>query len=261
VNLYVLELLFAGVHVRVAVNGIEILSDDSAASKTIGSRINPYVIDGENTLAIALRLPPPPVSVADAAPPAAPEFKARLIRGVLGRDPGAAGVMLQHEWSPASDPLVPGSWKVVLNQAWTAPVSFGRWAWQDAPAAALGSADTGAILGEVSMLHAAALQRDGRTLLDAHRLKFAEMARAMGATEAEFNKDLADALLAMFAAPDYQVAPLDPARLLVEPLAGGRLVRVRLPDGRPPIQARGGEESLQLLPIFTRVGGRWVLAR
>lgn len=264
-NLYVLELLFAGLQVRVAVNGVEVVSDETGASKTIGYRVNPYVVDGENTLAVALRVVPagPPGAPGTAPPPApeAPEFTARLIRGVLGRAPDATGLIVHHEWSAAREPLVPGTWKVVLNQMWPAPVSFGRWAWQDAPATGLTPAETGAILAEVSALHTAAVNRDGRALLDAHRLKFAEMARAMSATEVEFERDLAEALTAMFSAPDYRVGPLDTSRLLVEPLAGGRLVRVRLPDGRPPIQASGGEELLHVMPIFTRVGGRWVLAR
>lgn len=252
--LYVVELMFAGVHVRVQVNGVEVVHDESAASKTIGARINPYVVEGENRLAVALRLPP-------ADTPADPDFAVRLLRGVHGRDPGPLGRMLDQAWNAATDPLVPGVWKVVLNQPWTAPVAFGRWTWQDAPAAPPGPADRQDLLAEVAALHAAVVRRDGKALLDAHRLQHAELARAMGTTTAEFDADLAEALSTMFAASDFQVAPVEVRRLLLEPLAGGRLVSVRKPDGSGPVQATGGGEMLHLMPVYTQLGGRWLIAR
>ena len=55
-DLYVLELLMAGVHARAALNGVEVVADETAASKTLGLRLNPYIVDGENRLAVALRL-------------------------------------------------------------------------------------------------------------------------------------------------------------------------------------------------------------
>lgn len=272
-DLYVLELLMAGVHARAALNGVEIVADETAASKTLGLRVNPYVVDGENRLAVALRLPPPaPVpeagdtrASASLTPPvpAAGEadFALRLIGGRFGAEPGPEGVLLKHEWNAARAPLAPRAWRLVFNETFRPPRSFGRWAWQDAPAVTPQGADAAALRAAVAQLQAAAQARDARALLEAHRLKFAEFGRALDEPEDTFRNDLAEGLDAIFAARDFRVRSLDVDLLVLEPLAEGRLVRVRRPDGGAPVQLSGGGEVLQILPVYTRLPAGWLIAR
>ena len=275
-DLYVLQLLMEGVHARVALNGVEIVADESAASKTLGLRVNPYIVDGENRLAVALRLPPPPVpapapeagdtqaSASQILPaPAAGEanFTLRLIGGRFGTEPGPEGVLLKHEWDPARAPLAPRAWRLVFNETFRPPHTFGRWAWQDAPAVTPQGADAAVLRAAVAQLQAAAQARDARALLEAHRLKFAEFGRALDEPEDTFRNDLAEGLDAIFAARDFRVRSLDVDLLILEPLAEGRLVRVRRPDGGAPLQLSGGGEVLQILPVYTRLPSGWVIAR
>lgn len=274
-DLYVLELLMEGVYARVALNGVEVVADESAASKTLGLRVNTFIVDGENRLAVALRLPPPapvpepatgdtPVSGPQTMPdPAASEanFALRLIGGRFGVEPGPEGVLLKHEWNAARAPLAPRAWRLVFNETFRPPRSFGRWAWQDAPAVTPQGADAVALRAAVAQLQAAAQARDARALLEAHRLKFAECGRALDEPADTFRNDLAEGLDAIFAARDFRVRSLDVDLLVLEPLVEGRLVRVRRPDGGAPLQLSGGGEVLQILPVYTRVPAGWLIAR
>lgn len=255
-DLFVLEMLFQSVHVRVQVNGVELVVDETAGSKTIATKINPYVVDGPNRVTAALRLP---ASVPGAPPPPAPEFVLRLIGGTHGADPGDAGRLAEYEWS-AAQPLSPDGYRGVFDH--TVPIAspFGRWSWQDAPAASLAQNERSALLAEVEALHRAAVARDSHQVLAHHRLKFVEMARALDLLEADLYIDMTDALATMFSAPDFAIAPMDPA-LELQPLADGKLVRVAAPGGRAPIRLSGGDQSLQILPVYTRKDGRWIMAR
>ncbi len=272
IELYVLETLMAGLQGRVALNGVEIVADESAASKTLAQRVNPWIVEGENRLAVALRLPPPspPAPAPDtpvwqapptAAAPDGPDFSLRLIGGRFGVEPGPEGDLLRYAWEAAREPLAPRQWRIMLNQGFRPPRSFGRWLWQDAPAGPPQAGDAADLRAAVGQLMAAAQARDVRALLLAHRLKFAEMARAMDDSESLFSDDLAQALEALFAARDYAVRPLDATLLVLEPLAEGRLVRVRRPDGTAPLQLSGGGEVLHILPLYTRTATGWVIAR
>lgn len=263
-DLYVLELMFAGLQVRVELNGVELVADDSAASKTVGYRLNPYLIEGKNRLRAALRLPPPQNDKGSPSFQAkAPEsdFSLRLIVGVKGVDPGQAGINFQYEWDAVKTPLPSGAWSLVVDQIFAPPSAFGRWSWEDAPAQAPTSADMGDIIEEVRALHVAAASRDIPRMVEALGLKHAELARALGANPQVFRDDLAVALSTIFSAADCQVAPLDSNALKLEPMAEGRLVRVPLADGTAPIKLSGGGEITHILPIFTRLSGRWVLVR
>ena len=98
-------------------------------------------------------------------------------------------------------------------------------------------------------------------MLEAHRLKFAEFGRALDEPEDTFRNDLAEGLDAIFAARDFRVRSLDVDLLVLEPLAEGRLVRVRRPDGGAPLQLSGGGEVLQIMPVYTRLPAGWLIAR
>lgn len=268
IELYVLETLMAGVQARVALNGVEIVADESAASKTLAQRINPWIIEGENRLAVALRLPPPPTPEPGSpawlpapAAPDSPDFSLRLIGGRFGVEPGPEGDLLRYAWETSREPLAPRQWRMVLNQGFRPPRTFGRWLWQDAPAGPPQAAEVADLRAAIGQLMAAAQSRDARTLLQAHQLKFAELARALDDTESLFRDDLTQALDALFAARDYAVRPLDASLLVFEPLAEGRLVRVRRADGTAPLQLTGGDEVLHIEPLYTRTAKGWAIAR
>lgn len=261
-QLFVLETQFSGMMVRVQVNGVVRVSDDSLDPKTIATTLNPYVVEGANQVAVALRRPSDATLEGLKRERRAQSFAIRVMAGVRGREPGPEGRLFADEWPSAQHPSMPDdTWQVVVDRPFTAQVAFGRWAWQDAPAVAPGDPALSALAGAVLSLHAAAASADTASLLDAHRLKFSELSRALGMAEDRLSMEMGTRINSMSSAPDFRVETLDPSDLRIEPLAGGRLMRVRRAAGEAPVTMSGGGQSLELNPIYVLSGGRWQIAR
>lgn len=260
--LYALESLYAGLMVRVAVNGIMLVVDDTLSSKTLSMALNPYVLEGANQVAVALRRPSDASLEALQRRRGAEDFTLRLQFGERGREPGPEGSLVAFAWPTAqSVPLKDDTWQVVFERTFQAPVAFGPWAWQSAPAGPVDGDALQALAQAVMALDAQARAGDVAALVAAHALKFAELSRALGVPAQKFEADLARKADAILGAADRRIEPLDVAELRFEPLANGRLVRGRRADGSAPLRLAGGGQAIGLEPVFTRVAGSWQIAR
>ncbi|MFN0185356.1 MAG: hypothetical protein ACKVQR_16205 [Aquabacterium sp.] len=257
-NLHVLEVQCAGLLVRVAVNGITVVNVDEPEDRTLTFNLNPYIIAGANSIAVALRLPDE--KGAQAGPPA-PAFVLSLRAGRHGADPGDAGRLMSYTWQAEMHPLSSGAWTIPFNHTATSAGDFGRWAWQDAAPGPINAENQIALVHAVMALHQQCARGQPDAVLAAHQLKLLELARATGLTETAMRADLAAMLSSIMRAPDFKSADLQASDLILVPLAEGRLVKVTCSDGAAPIRLSGGGKALQLRPIYTTFQGRWALAR
>lgn len=258
--LYVLEVEAEGLVVQAAVNGCEVFSEWEGAARLAQLKVNPYIIEGDNRLDVALT---PMTDDEGRALAVDRALTVTLIRGVLGVDPGDAGRIARFTWDAGALPVEPGQLTPVWTRQFTVrpEQAFGRWAWQDAPAVAPTAADAQALVSLAGRAHAALSNRDLVAMRALTALRDAELARALDIPDDEMAADVEAWLRDWFSEPDWSMDAFDPGALAASPSARGRLMRVTDPYGGPPLRGGGGGRRFAFPFAATRVDGAWVIAR
>lgn len=258
--MHVLQVETEGLVARVTLNDIEVFADWEGARRVAQTKLDPYLLEGDNRLDVALT----PMTDDDGkVVPGDRALSVTLIRGEHGVDPGPAGRLAQFAWKDGDTPVELG----VLTSVWARQFSVrpehahGRWAWQDAPARPPTEEDARALVALTADVHAALAARDAARLFALTALRDRELARALGLTEEENRAELENYYAEWFGEPDWTMEPFDPMALAATAFARGRLVRVTDPHGGPALKGYGGGRRFVFSITATRVDGAWILAR
>lgn len=253
--IYVLEVESADAVADVRLNGASVFSEPLGASRFLQTKLNPYLVPGDNEIEVVLGRPPPPPPESPPAP--APSFRVRAFRaewGVEGPDEDLGA------FTYAGDPPLPERGRVtVARLPFDAGAAHGRWSFQDAHP--FDPADRPEIERLVGAAHAALIARDANAFLALTKTKREELARALDTPATELMSDERAYLQTYFAAPDWKAAPLDPAALVLTPTAGGRLVQVTDAAGRPPLRGTGAGRPLAVSVTVSKLADGYHIVR
>lgn len=260
--LYVLQVESARVRARVQFNSFEVYFEGSGSRRIVQTKVNPYVIAGENRVRVSLG---PELDDEGNPRPRVGAFELMLIVGEHGKDPGPEAVRMRWQWPQVGVdmPLEQAAVTPVWEQAFEVSErdSFGRWAWQDAPADKLTDADLDDITAVVRLMHTAFANRDAAALEMVLRHKHDELSRALDVPLEEIELGFRDYLVDLFKDPDGQMEPFYPEDLLLSPVAGGRVVQVTDLGGDPPIQGTWNGEGFAYRITMSRIDGGWTIIR
>ncbi len=256
-TIFVIEVKSEGLVAELRLNGATVFEELGGGPRFLQTKLDPYVVEGENTLDVVLGPPPPPEG-SPAPPPPAKAFSLRVFStewGVAGPDEPLAGFAFDE----ADHPLPDRGSAPVARLAFTPAAAHGRWAWQDARP--FGPGDEGDAIALVLDVHRALAARDAGAIDAITEVKMTELGRALDVPADELRADQRAHYAQYFGAPDYRVAPLDPTRLRLVPSDDGRLVRVVDAAGGPPLRASGGGKRFALGLTLSHVEGGFRVVR
>lgn len=257
--LYAMEVECVGVVARIALNGIDVLSDWEGARRREVLDVNPYVIEGSNHLEVFLT---PMTDDAGRVVGRQHALRVRLYRLTRGRPLDEGERLAQFAWSEKVIPVAPGVMTGVWARQFTvAPErAFGRWSWQDA-APPSGDDDALELVALAEIIHGALSRKDADAVLDLTALRDQELARAKGVTFDEQRGEQRSILRGWFGSPWWALDPFDPTALAATPFVKGRVVRVTDPLGGAPIKGTDGVRRFTFGFMAARVEGSWTIVR
>ncbi len=262
-RLLVLRLEAVGCVAEAWLNGVP-LARVGPEMPVITLPVHEFTQAGANELELVVQ-PGPPGEAAQAEPQLSDGKAAASLRLLLPRvagvaHPSSARCLAQLDWAPPADEVYdsPAS----QHKSVELPIAFPRWRWLDAPLIADAPTlkkDIAAFLLEIALGLA---RGNPEPLVQASRLRLEELALA-------YQRNLADdvARLRQQVQQLHAAQPLKPAlpaagKLLLRPVAGGRLVECLAPDGSALLQsavAGGGSVSWPLR--LAAVEGRFYVLR
>lgn len=237
-----------GVAFEILMNGALAMTDRDAIVGHHFVKLNPWIIEGENTLSVRLALPD-----GATAPGGNAAFELRVVQGEHGQPPGPEGLLLEFFWSPALSPPLGPDFMDVFAGGPRPGQSHGRWSWEDATP--FTPAERPDVESLVTKLHAALERRDVVAASALFEIHDAEMDRALDLPPGSHAAVFRAQLNGVFSAPDFRMEPLDAERLVLTPRSGGRLVDVRGPSGAPAVRGSGSGGPIELAFAVSRVAG------
>ncbi len=239
-RLLILRLACSGCCAEAVLNGVP-LARVGAAQAVVSLPVHEYWLAGGNALALLVHPGPPGAAPAPVPEPRLSDGQAwaslhLLLPRVGGlADPASARTVAQLGWAPVADELyqAPATVATTVNL----PIAFPRWRWLDAPVIddlpAI-QADAADYLLEIALGLA---RGNPEPLIHASRLRLEELAAA-------YQRPLADdvARLRQQVQRLHALQPLKPAlpsaaKLMLRPVAGGRLLECLNLDGQPLLQS------------------------
>lgn len=262
-RLLVLRLESQGIEAEAVFNGVP-LARTSAAHPVALLPVHEYTLAGANELTLVVG-PGAPGIEAEAEPHLSDGHAWASLRLLLPRDGGAASpasarTLAQIDWAPPEGQV--DELPLPLAQRVELPISFPRWRWLDAPVVE----DPAALKKELArwLLDIALGLAKGNPepLVQASRLKLEDLATA-------YQRNLADDVgrLRLHIQQLHAAAPLKPVlpaapKLLLRPVAEGRLLECLAGDGTPILQSpvAGGGRAFWPLRVAV-VDGRFYALR
>ena len=226
--------------------------------------VHEYAIAGHNELELLVH-PPAPGAAALPEPRLSDGQAWASLRLLLPRvgsiaHPASARTVAQLDWAPAIDEVyeAPAS----MRKAVDLPIAFPRWRWLDAPLIAETpnlKKEAAAYLLEIALGLA---RGNPEPLILASRLRLEELAAAYQRPLADDVARLRQQVQALHAQQPLKPELPAPAKLLLRPVAGGRLLDCLTPEGQPLLHspvAGGGRHSWPLR--LASVEGRFYVLR
>jgi hypothetical protein len=135
--------------------------------------------------------------------------------------------------------------------------------WTKAKPVPLDSAAREAILGLVKDYHAAYVRKDRVRLHDMLLFAALEAARTRYYAEKEARKMLESGLAEMLSDRNFAMEPLKIDRIVMKPIADGRVIRVTDENGDAPVRTKKmNDGGLLEFPVYAaRIDGKWMLVR
>ncbi len=257
---YVVETHCEGLVVRVALNHVDVFSEWSGGARKDTAGVNPFVVEGTNTLEVFLA---PMTDDAGAVMELPRRFRVSLHRAERDQSADESNRLAHFEWSERAAPLSPGGFAGVWARQLTVRPehAFGRWCWQEVTSLPPGGDDAKELVALAEIVHAALARRDVDAVLSLTELRNRELARAAGVSEAHFVAGQAALLRRWFASKDWALDAFDAASLAATRQARGRLVRITDPWGDAPIKGTDGARRFTFAFMAARIDGAWTIAR
>jgi hypothetical protein len=263
-RLLVLRLEVQGCQAEAVFNGVPLARAGAVQSVTTLA-VHEFTLAGANEIELVVQ-PGPPGAPAPIPEPHLSDGQAwASLRLLLPRaggaaHPASARSLAQIDWTPAADEVY--ETPLSLRQTVELPISFPRWRWLDArpiPDSPTLKADVAAYLRDMAVGLA---RGNAEPLIQASRLRLEELALA-------YQRNLADdvARLRSHVQQLHAVSPLKPAlpaaaKLLLRPVAGGRLLECLAADGSPLLQSAVAGGGRMAWPVrLAAVDGRFYVLR
>ena len=262
-RLLVLRLESSGCSAEAVINGVPLVR--VGGSQSVATLpVHEYWLAGNNALEMLVH--PGAAGEAPAIEPKLSDGKAwASLRLLLPRvagvaHPASARTVAQLDWAPPLDEVYMAP--IAVRKSIDLPIAFPRWRWLDAPVitdvAAL-KQDAAAYLLEIALGLA---RGNPEPLIGAARLRLEELAAA-------YQRPLADdvARLRQQVQRLHALQPLKPAlpsaaKLLLRPVADGRLLECLGSDGQPLLQSPVAGGGVQYWPLrIAAVEGRFYVLR
>lgn len=238
-RLLVLRIETSGCRAEAVFNGIPLARVDAQCSVAT-LPIHEFTLAGTNELELVVEPAAPGADVV-APEPALSDGKAwaslRLLLPRVGSiaHPASARTLAQIDWAPPADELYEAP--LSLRRNVELPISFPRWRWLDAPViedSPTLKKDIAAFLLEIAVGLA---RGNPEPFIQATRLRLEDLAQA-------YQRNLADdvARVRTQLAQLHAAQPLKPtlpasAKILLRPVAGGRMLECLAGDGKPLMQS------------------------
>jgi hypothetical protein len=262
-RLLVLRLEVAGCSAEAVLNGVPLVRA-GGPSPVATLPVHEFTRSDINELELVINPGPPGAPVA--AEPHIADGKAwaslRLLLPRVGgaADPASARTLAQVDWAPAAEVVFEAP--TTVRQSVDLKIAFPRWRWLDAPLIA----ETPTLKAEVAayLLEIAVGLSKGNPepLIQASRLRLEELASAYQRNLADDVARLRERLLQLHAAQPLKPTLPSAPKLLLRPVAGGRLLDCLAPDGSALLQspvAGGGHIAWPLR--LAAVDGRFYVLR
>jgi len=266
--LFVVSTEGQGLLVQVRLNDVTVYVNRTGTQSAFSEKVNPLMLSGQNTVTVALGLPaaapeskkaaPPEPGGFPPPPPDPPAFTLKLQQGRQGTDPGDAGILAQFEWEAGQAPVATGS----LTEVFRRTVQLGSLPWRPRwfdvrPTQLDARALNTLVRGYVEALR----KRDVETLVALSTLRFEELGRSLEMSPERMAQSFRAYLQGMMSAADWSVLPAGTAEWSYAPEGNGRLVRITMENGDPPITvvANGRPTPFDLTVAW--IDGHWRIVR
>jgi len=262
-RLLVLRLACSGCSAEAVLNGVP-LARVGASQSVVSLPVHEYWQAGGN--ALALQVHPGPPGAAPAPEPRLSDGQAwaslhLLLPRVGGlADPASARTVAQLGWAPVADELYQAPATVATTV--DLPIAFPRWRWLDAPvidALPALQSDAAAYLLEIALGLA---RGNPEPLILASRLRLEELAAAYQRPLADDVARLRQQVQGLHAGLALKPVLPSAAKLLLRPVAGGRLLECLNLDGQALLQSPVAGGGIQSWPLrIAAVDGRFYVLR
>ncbi len=259
----VLRLEALGCSAEAVLNGVP-LARVGATQTVVTLPVNEFTLMGANALELWLQ-PGPPGAPAQPEPWLADGRSGASLQLLLPRmagvaHPASARTLARLDWAPAADEVC--ELPLCLRKSVDLPIAFPRWRWLDAPVIADADSLKGDICRFVLEIAIGLLKGNPEPLIQASRLRLEELALAYERSLADDVARLRLQIQTWHAAQPLKPALPAPGKLLLRPVAGGRLLDCLAADGSPLLHsplAGGGSVSWPMR--LAAVDGRFYVLR
>jgi hypothetical protein len=258
--LYALQFDCVGIVLRIALNGIDVVTEWEGARRFEIEDVNPFVIEGSNHLDVYLT----PMTDDDGRVVGTEQrFRCTLTRLTRGRPLDEGERIASYDWTPAGCPVVPGTMTGVWSRQFIVrpEQAFGRWCWQELPTCPPGENDPLELVALAEIVHGALARKDLPAILRLTELRALEMAIAKGVRYDEYRAEQELIYKGWFGSPWWRLDPFDPNALAAVPYLRGRLVRVTDASGGAPIRGTDGVRRFTFPFMAARIEGSWTIVR
>jgi hypothetical protein len=230
--------------------------------------VHEFTLAGSNEIELIINPTPVTAETADSAAPTPALSDGQLgasLRLLLPRvgsvaDPASARTLANLDWAPAADELYLSPTR--LRQQVDLPIAFPRWRWLDAPVITPSAGLKDELAAYLLQIALGLSKGNPEPLIQASRLRLEELAQAYQRNLADDVARLRAHLLQLHASEPLKPALPAAAKLLLRPVAGGRLLECLAPDGLPLLRVprAGGGQLLWPLRV-SAIGGEFYVLR
>ena len=262
-RLLVLRLEAVGCTAEAVFNGVP-LARVGGMQTVVTLPVHEFTLAGANDVELVVQ--PGPAGAPLAVEPHLSDGKAwaslRLLLPRVGSvaHHSSARTLAQIDWAPPADEVYEAP--LSLGKSVELPISFPRWRWLDAPVVADSPTlkkDVAAYLLEIAVGLA---RGNPEPLIQASRLRLEDLALAYQRNLADDVGRLRAHIQALHAALPLKPALPAAAKLLLRPVAGGRLLECLAPDGTPLLQSPVAGGGIASWPLrLAAIDGRFYVLR
>ncbi len=254
-----------GFRTRVLLNRWPVYRNSDMYWCSVGTKLGPWLVSGENELEVQLVLPNTERDKEDEnwnATDVGQDFRISLYEPAPPMDepdPDLQQPLFVYQWTDDEAPLNPEGPTRVCRHRFQAPAAFRGWQWEKARAYC--EADQSDVIAMVEHFYAALQGGEVPALLQMLKMRTHEMATVGEVAEDHLALEQGMCFYMIARGDGWKLRPLKKDELLVEPHADGRLVEVTARDGVTPIVSTSDSMDFGFDLILSHLDGQWTFVR